>query len=275
MKQSLRSITLNGCTIHVTDDHPEFWDRFAANTWEPETLLVFDHYIDRETLFLDVGCWIGPTLLYAASRAKYAAGFEPDPAAYEMLERNVAANPNLGNIRIQRIAIAACPGILRLGSQGEQGDSMSSALFAGSQKSWTAEARRLDDLAEDWPPANECFVKIDIEGGEYDTLPALASFLHSRRATAFISFHQRFFLQSSAGRGLVPKLLGELRLFLRIVRFLPLLLRYPYIYDEHRNRLSSLGFLRRRHWRRTETLLLSYRPAPWEEKANHFEGMAQ
>jgi FkbM family methyltransferase len=263
MTPNTRSITLNGRTMHVTGEHSDFWDRFASNTWEPETLEVFDHYIGADTLYLDVGCWIGPTLLYAAARAKLAVGFEPDPAAFATLEGNVAANPSLTNIRIHRIAIAAARGELRIGSQGTKGDSMSSALFSGSQESWSAQARRLDDLEADWPSSGNCFVKMDVEGGEYDTLPSMATFLHSRRATLFLSFHQRFFLQPYQGKGFLQKLRGECRLFAKVLRFWPLLRRYPYIYDEYGRRVSAVGFLKRKYWRRTDTLLLSYSPGPW------------
>jgi len=257
-----RAITINGRDLFVTDEHADFWDRFASNTWEPGTLAVFDHYIGSETLYLDVGCWIGPTLLYAAPRAKYAVAFEPDPVAFAALEANVAANPALSNISVRRVAIASKRGELRIGSQGSKGDSMSSALFSGNEDSWTAEAMRLEDLEGDWPAAGNCFVKMDVEGGEFATLPSMAHFLHARRATLFLSLHQRFFLQPYQGKGFLMRLYGEARLFARILRFLPLLLKYPYIYDEHGTRLSALGFLQRRHWRRIDTLLLSYSPGP-------------
>jgi FkbM family methyltransferase len=262
MASDLLKISLNGRTFFVTGAHAPFWERFAANTWEPDTIRVFDHYIGPETVFLDVGCWIGPTLLYGAGRAKLAVGFEPDPAAFSILAQNVAANPGLANIRIHRVAVAARKGVLRIGSQSEQGDSMSSVLFSGGKQNWEAQACRLEDMAGDWPDTGDCFVKVDIEGGEYGTLPALAGFIHARRATVFVSFHQRFFLQPYTGRGLTLKILGELRLLLRAVGLYALLRRFPHIYDENGREIQPAAFLLRKNWRRIETLLLSYRPGP-------------
>ncbi len=260
----LRPIRLNQHEFLVTRDDDAFWDRFTRGDWEPETLAVFDHYLGPGTLHLDIGSWIGPTLLYAAGRARLAIGFEPDPVAFARLEANLAANPGLGHIRVHRCAIAARTGELRLGSKGEPGDSMSSALFAGHAQHWTAPARRLEDFAADWPTNGDCFVKIDIEGGEFATLPSLTRFLIARRATVFLSLHQQFFLQPYLGRGFWPKLFGEMRLFARILRFYPLLRRYPHIYDEHGRRITALGFLHRRCWRRINTLLLANRPPmPW------------
>jgi hypothetical protein len=112
------------------------------------------------------------------------------------------------------------------------------------------------------PDTGDCFVKVDIEGGEYGTLPALAGFIHARRATVFVSFHQRFFLQPYTGRGLTLKILGELRLLLRAVGLYALLRRFPHIYDENGREIQPAAFLLRKNWRRIETLLLSYRPGP-------------
>ena len=264
MNIETRTIRHQGHEFDVTLEDAAFWDRFQGGDWEPETMAVFDHYIGPETLHLDIGCWIGPTLLYAAGRARLAVGFEPDPVAFNRLEANVAANPLLKNVRLHRCAIAAENGELKMGSQSEPGDSMSSALFANQANHWTAPARRLEDFAGEWPTDGDCFAKIDIEGGEFTMLPSLKDFLVARRATVFLSLHQGYFLKPYLGRGFWPKLFGELRLFLRILRFVPLLRHYSHIYDEHGRRLSALGFLHRRNWRRINTLLLAHRsPMPW------------
>ena len=79
MTTHIRTIHCNGHEFNVTRDDDAFWDRLEQGHWEPETLAVFDHYIGPETLHVDIGSWIGPTLLYAAERARLAIGFEPDP----------------------------------------------------------------------------------------------------------------------------------------------------------------------------------------------------
>jgi FkbM family methyltransferase len=264
MTASIRTLRLGHHEFNVTRDDDVFWDQLERGQWEPETLAILDHYIGPDTLHLDIGTWIGPTLLYAAERARLAVGFEPDPVAFARLAANLAVNPRFKNIQVHRCAIAARAGELKMGSQSQPGDSMSSALFASQAHHWTAPAKRLEDFAREWPADGDCFVKIDIEGGEFVTFPALAGFLMARRATVFLSLHQGFFLKPYLSRGFWPKLHGELRLFFRILRFYPLLRRYPFIFDEHGRRLTAFGFLHRRCWRRINTLLLAHRPPmPW------------
>ena len=77
-----RTIRKNNVTFLVrADQHQRFWTKVEDGSWEPETFGVFDRFVTRETTYLDVGSWEGPTLLYAGQRAKTAYGFEPDPVA--------------------------------------------------------------------------------------------------------------------------------------------------------------------------------------------------
>lgn len=259
------TITLSGHSFRIVAGRQSFWQSYAASQWEPDTLAILDHYVGPDTLYLDIGAWIGPTLLYAAGLTKHAVGFEPDPAAFDQLRQNLAANPDLSHAQIHPCAIASRKGSLRMGSISTPGDSMSSALFADQNRSsWNAPAFRLEDLESSWPDSSApCFVKIDIEGGEFSELPGLAPFLIRRRATILLSLHKAIFMRPHENGGRFGRLLGEFYLFLRILSFYPLLRRYPYIYDQHHRRLSSLDVLRRRHWRQLDTLLLSHSPGPW------------
>lgn len=62
-------------------------------------------------------------------------------------------------------------------------------------------ARRLPDvLAAHRTRGQPVFLKIDIEGGEYDLLPTISGILADPKVTAFISFHPRFLRMSLAPR---------------------------------------------------------------------------
>lgn len=208
------SVTRGNFTISVRPDHAEFWTDFSAGRWEPETLEIFDRYIDRETLHLDIGAWIGPTALYAASKASRVIAFEPDPQAFAVLTANIALNPGASSIRAEPVAISPENGRMRLGSRGSPGDSMSSALFADQQLSWEADTCRLDSYLADWPAGSPVFFKIDIEGGEYRLLPSLAPLFRRYRSTVLLSLHQFYFLGCRCPSNFAEKLLQEGRLLL-------------------------------------------------------------
>ena len=252
----------SGHSFRVVPSHPGFWNDFTRESWEPETFALFDHFITPETVHLDVGAWIGPTLLYAATRARLAVGFEPDPVAFQILEQNVAANPGRAPIQLHGCAIAAHRGQLRLGSRSTPGDSMSSALFADQTATWTTEAHRLEEFEPEWPTGAPVFLKIDIEGGEYRLLPALRDFVRRRRPTIYLSLHSDFFMAPYMKRGFALKLIGEFRLLTCFLRSWPILRAYRYVTSLSGERLSARQILHRRTWRRAWGLVMSDRPIP-------------
>jgi hypothetical protein len=57
--------------------------QFNQNKWEPETLFAFKSCITPDTVVIDFGSWIGPTVAWAVSLgARDVYSFEPDPLAF-------------------------------------------------------------------------------------------------------------------------------------------------------------------------------------------------
>lgn len=56
-------------------------------TWEITTFEVFDKYLDKDKYYIDIGAWIGPTVLYAAQKTKRVIAFEPDNIAFNALKK--------------------------------------------------------------------------------------------------------------------------------------------------------------------------------------------
>jgi FkbM family methyltransferase len=177
--------------------YENFW-RWFQEDWEGETFRVFDAFLPDVTTYLDVGAWIGPTLLSAACRVERAVGFEPDPVAFAALERNVARNFSLGaRITLVPAAVGARSGRTRLGSRTTPGDSMSSVLFGTAEHHWTASVVRLDEFAAREGLKPPFFLKCDIEGGEYSLLPALAPWIGEVRPTLYLSLHPEFLVRAA------------------------------------------------------------------------------
>jgi FkbM family methyltransferase len=267
MSTPLIAVTCRGREFRVTDFQPEFWASINAGDWEAETFDLFDACITPETAYLDVGSWIGPTLLYAAGRARCSLGFEPDPAAYRALAANVALNPQLNPIQIFPAAIAAQRGQTRMGSRSAPGDSMSSLLFAGAAESWPVELHPLEDYEAKLPADAPVFLKIDIEGGEYALLPALQGFVRRRRPTVYLSLHPYFFMKPWFGCGRLRQARGELALLWQTWRAQSLMRQFPYLYDPAGGRLRPLDLLHRRRWLRARGLVMSFTPIPHLEKS--------
>lgn len=188
-----RRTSLRGRPLVVTDDKPTFWDKAAAGEWEPELLALIEALIGPGDVFLDIGAWVGPTALHAALCGARVVGVEADPAAAARLAANVAANPELApRVRIIERAASPRPGRLRLGAPRKPGDSMASLLLPEASARWEVETiAPAALLAEAAPTApGKILVKVDIEGGEYELLPALAAALDPAVTRAVIAgFH--------------------------------------------------------------------------------------
>jgi FkbM family methyltransferase len=265
MTAPLAAVDCPGHHFRVSDFQAEFWARVSRGEWEPETFKLLDHCVTPETVFLDVGSWIGPTLLYAAGRARLSLGFEPDPTAFRALAANVALNPHLNPIRLFSSAISAHRGKTLMGSASTPGDSMSSLLFAGSAASWPVELRRIEDYESELPADAPLFLKIDIEGGEYDLLPALADFIRRRRPTVYLSLHPYFFIKPWHGRGRWAQARGELSLLLKTCRAAVVAAQFSHLYDPAGGRLQPVDLLRRQRWLHATGLVMSHRSIPYLE----------
>jgi FkbM family methyltransferase len=195
-----RRIRAGAVAFAVADDQPTFWDRVEAGRWEPATLATLRRLIGPATTILDIGAWTGILSLYGvACGATRAVAVEADPAALAQLRRNLAANPDLaGRIEIVARAAAPHPGPVRLGARRKPGDSMSSVALADSPGAWTAEAVTPAELAALAGEGGPLLISLDIEGGEYALLPAMAPLLGRPGSALLVSCH-RAILRAAAG----------------------------------------------------------------------------
>lgn len=151
---------------------------------------------------LDIGAWVGPTALFSAALGASVVAVEADPAAQERF--NLAANPALAE-RIVLIRAAATPdgSPIRLGAARKRGDSMSSALLTAAADTWDCPGVSPQALldAATVRPERGLVVKIDIEGGEYVLVPALAPLLPACTRAVLLAVHPRILEAAGEGSG--------------------------------------------------------------------------
>ena len=180
---------IGGYPVKVDPYHVDFWNKAASGTWEPNTYKILSHFLDDQKNYCDIGAWIGPTVLQAAQLARNVVCFEPDPTAYRYLRWNIDLYA-LKNVTSYSFALAESMSISRMAShRGKPGDSMTSLLFDN-------EGSGVDVLTLQWQqflemsPVNQFdFIKIDIEGGEYQLLPNLKSYLAKEKPVVYLSTH--------------------------------------------------------------------------------------
>jgi FkbM family methyltransferase len=178
-----RRVAAHGEAFLVVDDprHARLWARLESGAWEPDTFAAMRLCLTAASLHLDLGAWIGPTVLYAAGLAGRIVAVEPDPVAMAALIANLALNP----ARADRVlpvaaAVAAESGPLDLYAK-EFGESLTSRFPVAKARRLTAYALGADDLLDRViGEAAHVLVKVDVEGAEYDLVPALLTGLARR-----------------------------------------------------------------------------------------------
>lgn len=169
----------------------EFCSGFADGT-----LSFFDAVLPLCERFIDFGAYVGFTSLYAATFGTEVFCFEPNPENFALLQANLAANPELaGRIspfrhgvgaRDQRRTLYAKTAAEAEGSileDVERGPSVRAASVAAIGLRDAASVLR--EVGVD----DRTLVKIDIEGAEYEVLPAIAPLLEEHRPYLHVSFH--------------------------------------------------------------------------------------
>lgn len=169
-----------------------YWQLASRGGWEGHTFAALDRHVHGGTVYIDVGAWIGPTVLYAAARGAEVHAYEPDPVARQQLEANIDANPTLADrIRVYPVALGAERAQATIASPLRLGDSMASLVSSGETVAEEAPVEVVDGASEVTRPHwQQCgIVKIDIEGGEYALLPRVTPFLREFRPPLLLSTH--------------------------------------------------------------------------------------
>ena len=233
-------ITLRDKEFQVSPGRYDFfWQGVAKGTWESDTFAIFDRFLDRQHSYIDIGGWIGPTLLYGCQIAQRAFGLEPDPIAFAELERNVELNrPMSDNIRLFNACIAPKTGEVAFGSRGDGGDSTSSLLFGRKKTKWTVKALSFDDFVRRNDVGACNFIKMDIEGGEYQILPTMAGYLRANRPTLHLSLHPCYLKMRPFGWP--GRVLARIAATLKIIRCVGF---YKHIYDHGGRKLTPRQLL--------------------------------
>jgi FkbM family methyltransferase len=188
--------------------HNNHWFKQCFNNWENDTFHILDYYKNhKKSVYLDIGAWIGPTVLYAANIYNKVIAIEPDTVAINVLKDNISLN-NYNNITLIEKGLCDFDGKANFGGNGELGNSMSSLIIAntnydlrqGFQSSLNhntiveINTITIDSLIKEQSidPDDISLIKMDIEGGEFIVVPHLKNFLKTYKPVFYISLHYVF-----------------------------------------------------------------------------------
>jgi FkbM family methyltransferase len=185
----MRTIEYKGHRFRVVDqlyNNWDFWGAFAGGSWENHLL---DHIANMYpgSLLYDVGAWIGPISMWAASFGIRVVAFEPDPAALSVLQEHISVNNLDSLVTIVPIGITAVSGKFTLNTQDGGGDSQSSMARTNMPDSIEVDGKSLLDCFDIYGVPN--LIKMDVEGGEGIIVPSAGPELRRLGIPLMLSLH--------------------------------------------------------------------------------------
>jgi FkbM family methyltransferase len=160
-----------GFSIYVQEDDTSVGQHVKRGVYEPHVTAVFRERLRPGMHVLDIGANIGYYSMLSASLvgpSGSVTAIEPNPDSAKLLEASRRAN-SFDNVIVVQVAAGRELGLLAI--HGSYGNVMTSAApddAAALINSTTVQTFRVDDLV----PRNKKidFVKIDVEGAEYNAL---------------------------------------------------------------------------------------------------------
>ena len=161
--------------------------------WEPNvtqklmTILRQAHQNNIEGVFVDVGSCFGYFSLVAAQSNTRCLAFEPNPATFQILKRNIQLSGK-GLIEAFEVGLGSTPSTKGLKSSSD--NIGRTYLDNADPGEVTVEVRRMDDLAID---ENIIVLKIDVEGYEPEVIRGgIGSIRKSKAEFIFLEITPKF-----------------------------------------------------------------------------------
>jgi len=158
-----------------------------AGIFEIEEVELIKSTLTKSDVFVDVGANIGLYTCLARSLGKYAIAFEPQPHNLECLYLNLNSN-NWQDTEVFPLGLSNKPGLLTLyGASGPSASLVSGWAGYSTQFKRIIPVNTLDTFLGKRFEGKKLFIKIDVEGAEYNVLlGALKTLSMSPRPTWFI-----------------------------------------------------------------------------------------
>jgi FkbM family methyltransferase len=175
---------LEGCRMHVD------WKRFRSfvyGTWEPDVVSAIVSALKPGMTAIDVGAHIGYyTILLAkcVGPTGQVLSLEPFPENFALLQKNVQLN-ELQQVQTFPKAVFSRAGELTIGVPDDLSDSGNASLVHNlGAKQFHVSAITLDSLH-----CRPDFLKVDVEGAEYDVLLGGQETIARSRPKMLIELH--------------------------------------------------------------------------------------
>jgi FkbM family methyltransferase len=186
-------INKNNEQFLIKNNNPNltFWKDIYSN-WENDTFNVFDKYLSKDKIFIDIGGWIGTTTMYGSRKSQKVYSIDANNDSFnDMIQTNCINNYTLINKVIYNIDnIKIKIGKNKFLSDSELNDSTSQIYNENGNSDDLAETITLESIITNYQinPREISLIKVDISGGEENILNDLISIHNKYNTPIYVKF---------------------------------------------------------------------------------------
>ena len=190
-----------------TDPNFWFWENKYTN-WEKDTFDIFDKFLNKNKIFIDIGAWIGTTSMYGSRKSKYVFSVDADKKSIKDMILNMKNNCE-NNYTIINKAVYNTKTEIKFGknlflNNSKMNDSTSQIYDSSkvSDEYYTVSTITPQEILDHYNinPNEISLIKVDIEGGEEYIISELYDIHKKYNIPLYISFHYSWWKDKTLDR---------------------------------------------------------------------------
>jgi FkbM family methyltransferase len=200
-----------------------FW-KDIYNYWENETFEIFDKFLSKNKIFIDIGSWIGTTAMYGSRKSKHVYLIDADNKSIQDSIINMKINCENNYTTINKAIFNIDNIQLKFGKNiflenSKMNDSTSHIYNDDivTDEYYFIETITIYNILKDIELSEISLIKVDIEGGEENILNDLFDIHIKNNIPLYVSFHYNWWKDKNLDR-------------------------FPFLSDDNKNKILSNPF---------------------------------
>jgi len=174
-----------------------FWKDHYEN-WENSSFKVYDKYLSKNNILIEIGGWIGATSMYGCRKSKHVYSIEADFLSFNDMNINLQSNCTNNYTLIKKAIYNIDDVKLKFGKnkflENSKMNDSTSHLYNDNDKPqeyYFVDTITLESIIKNYQinPSEIGLIKVDIEGGEEYILNDLNDIYKKYKIPIYVSFH--------------------------------------------------------------------------------------
>lgn len=185
-----------------------FWKNIYSQ-WENETFEIFDKYLSKDKVFIDIGGWIGTTAMYGSRKSKHVYSIEADNNSFNDMTNNFTINCKNNYTLINKAIFNINDIKIKFGKnvhlQNSKMNDSTSQIYSDdiiTNSYYLVDTITIENIIETYQinVSEISLIKVDIEGGEENILNELFDVHVKYGISLYVSFHHSWWKDKNLNR---------------------------------------------------------------------------